>query len=202
MSLTATANVYSGVLDIGKIPSGPSTFTVTAADIIGLKGSATGCYVHDHGPTVTILQPTMMTAKGTINVEIEVDDPLHPITDISQVQAGIRGPSDIALTQETGASPFRVAAVVDLTKYNPPLDGPQLINATATNSKGTVGKASKQFIVDNTGPTIDNLVPGPGAFVGGVQEISASAPSSKTSRASTTLPSSPSSAATWPRRSS
>ena len=57
MQLTATANTYAGEIDIPGVPSGASTFTVSAADIAGLKGSATGSYVHDHGPVLTFVNP-------------------------------------------------------------------------------------------------------------------------------------------------
>jgi hypothetical protein len=171
--LTAVANVYAGDIDISTIPSGPATFDVTAADIAGRRGSAGRAYVHDHGPTLTFVKPAAATVKGSVTVEIIVDDSLHPITDVAQVQAGIRAPGDIALAAIAGAVPFRVAATVDVTAYNPPLDGPQIINAKATNDHGTVGKAQKQFIVDNRGPGIVINNPTAGSFVGGVLTISA-----------------------------
>src|SRR5262249_24286874 len=52
-------------------------------------------------------------------------------------------------------------------QFDPPLDGVQIINARATNSKGTVGKATKQFTVDNFGPNIEFVAPLAGQFVGG-----------------------------------
>lgn len=176
MILTATPNQYEGTLDIGSIPSGTSSFTVSAADIAGKLGSATGSYVHDHGPTITFYKPMAATARGTVSVEFTADDPLHPITSLSQVQAGIRAANDITLTQVAGAVPFRVAATVDIAnnpKYNPPLDGLQIITATATNSAGTTAQAQRQFTVDNAGPEISITNPTPGAMVGGVLEITA-----------------------------
>lgn len=169
------ANSYQGQLDISAVPSGMATFTVSAADIAGKQGSATASYVHDHGPVLTFVKPTAATAKGTMSVEIIVDDALHPITSLSQVQAYIeKAPSDITLTQVQGATPFRVAATVDLVNgYNPPLDGQHIIHASATNSAGTVGTADKTFTVDNSGPTIANVKPVEGSFVGGVVEIQA-----------------------------
>ncbi|MDB4966926.1 MAG: hypothetical protein JWN44_2615 [Myxococcales bacterium] len=173
MFLTAVADTYQGQIDIDNVPSGTASFTVSAADIAGLKGSATGSYIHDHGPTLTFAKPTATSVKGTVSVEILVDDPIHPITMLSQVKAGIRTSNDITLTQVMGASPFRVAATVDLTQYNPSLDGPQIITAQATNSKGTIGKALKSFTVDNAGPNIVITQPAAGTFVGGVIEIKA-----------------------------
>ena len=176
MILTATPNQYEATLGIAAVPSGAATFTVTAADLTGKQGSASGSYVHDHGPTITFYQPMAASARGTVSVEFTADDPLHPITSVSQVQAGIRTANDITLTQVPGAVPFRVAATVDIAnnpKYNPPLDGIQIITATATNSAGTVAKAQRQFTVDNQGPDINITNPPAGSFVGGVVEITA-----------------------------
>ncbi|HEY2745196.1 MAG TPA: Ig-like domain-containing protein [Polyangia bacterium] len=173
MSLTATANVYSGQINIGSIPSGPSSFTVSATDSMGLAGSAVGMYIHDHGPTITFVQPSAATAHNSVTLEAIIDDTLHPITMLSQVQAGIRMLGDITLTQVTGAVPFRVTATIDLNSYNPTLDGPQLITVQATNSNNTKTSATKQFTVDNSGPDITINTPAAGSFVGGVVTISA-----------------------------
>jgi len=173
MSLTATANVYSGNVDISAVPSGNATFTVSAADTAGLKGSANGMYIHDHGATITFVQPSAPTAHGQIVLEAIIDDTLHPITMLSQVKASIRAPGDITLTQVAGAVPFRVTATIDLNSFSPSLDGPQLLTIQATNSNGTKTTASKQVTVDNAGPTITNVTPAAGAFVGGVTKIEA-----------------------------
>ena len=173
MALTSTANVYSGHIDISTVPSGPATFTVSAADTAGLKGSASGSYVHDHGPTITFVQPSAATGRGLITLEAIIDDTLHPITMLSQVKAGIRAIGDITLTQVAGAVPFRVTATIDLNSFSPSLDGPQLITVQATNSKGTRTTAAKAFTVDNAGPTIVITAPAAGTFVGGVIQIQA-----------------------------
>jgi hypothetical protein len=51
------------------------------------------------------------------------------------------------------------------------LAGQQLIQAQATNDKGTVGKATKEFAVDNEGPRFSMQTPLPGAIVGGVIQV-------------------------------
>ncbi|MCU1280259.1 MAG: hypothetical protein JWM53_3805, partial [bacterium] len=173
MSLTSTANVYSGHIDISSVPSGNATFSVSAADTAGLKGSAAGGFIHDHGPTIVFVQPSAATGRGQIVLEAIVDDTLHPITMLSQVKAGIRAIGDITLTQVAGATPFRVTATIDLNSFNPSLDGPQLITVQATNSKGTRTTATKQFTVDNAGPAITITTPAAGTFVGGVIQIQA-----------------------------
>jgi Bacterial Ig-like domain (group 3) len=171
MFLTPTPNVYQGTLNIAAVPSGTAMFTVSAADTAGKKGSADGTYVHDHGAIITFFKPSAMTAKGTVALEATVDDSLHPITALSQVQAGIEMLGDITLTQVAGAVPFRIAATIDLNSYTPPLNGPQTIRVQAKNSANTVTMAERQFTVDNAGPTITIEKPAPGKFIGGVIEI-------------------------------
>ena len=173
MTLTPMPNVWKGQADISAIPTGSSNFVVKATDTLARTSVATVTYVHDRGPNITFVSPSAPTAKGSVTVEVIVDDPLHPITAITSVKAGIRQLGDIALTQVAGATPFRATGTIDFSKYNPVLDGPQLITVQAINSKGTIGTAQKQFTVDNAGPDIMITNPKVGAFVGGVLEIKA-----------------------------
>lgn len=173
LSLGTTANTYSGSIDISAIPSGNSTFVVSAADIAGKKGSATGSYIHDHGPVITFLQPSAATAHGSVAVELMVQDTLHPITSASSISAYVHTPGDITLTAEPNTTPLRVQATIDFSKFNPPLDGQQLITATAVNSAGTKTSATKMFTVDNAGPVITFIVPQPGDFESGVVQVQA-----------------------------
>src|SRR5262249_209428 len=87
---------------------------------------------------------------------------------INSVTAGIRSPSDITLSPTSGSTPLQVTGTIVFSSYIPPPDGLQLITATATNSHGTIGRATKQFIVGNQAPTIVIGNPQPGQFVGGV----------------------------------
>jgi hypothetical protein len=119
------------------------------------------------------LQPAAATAHGSVNVEIMVNDTLHPVTDPTAVSAHIFKPGDVTLTQEMGAVPLRMQGTILFSTFTPPLAGTQIITATATNPKGTVGTATKQFIVDNDGPVISFVNPVPGQFIGGVVEIKA-----------------------------
>ena len=175
MSLTPTPDTYYGQIDISAIKStpAPQEFLVEASDVDGKTARVLVQYLHDGGPVITFVQPSKATATGAVNVEIIVDDKLHPLTDGSTVKAGIRTPNDITLTQVVGAVPLRMQGVVTFGSYTPPLDGLQLIQAEATNSVGTVGKATKQFTVDNAGPTIEFTKPAAGQFVGGVLTIAA-----------------------------
>lgn len=169
LSLTSMPTVYSGQIDISAIVSGGSNFQVAAQDTMGRRGIVLVAYIHDHGPVVTIVQPSQPTAHGSAPLQLVIDDPLHPITD---VRAGIRSASDIALTPVAGSMPLRETGTITFSGYTPPLDGPQLITAQATNSRGTIGRATRQFIVDNQGPIIVINTPQPGVFVGGILAIS------------------------------
>jgi hypothetical protein len=173
LTLTPMPNIYTGSIDISGIRSGDSEFSVVAEDVGGKKGSARVTYVHDHGPVITFIRPTKPTAKGSITMEITVDDTLHPLADGSTVKAGIRSNNDITLTVVAGAVPLRLSGIIDFSTYNPPLDGGQLIRVEAANSAGTIGRASKQFTVDNVGPVITFTKPQPGNVIGGVVEIEA-----------------------------
>ena len=174
MSLTSVPDVYYGTIDISKIPTGMSNFVVSASDTMGRTGSLTGNYVHDRGPQLKFVLPTQgATARGSVDVEITVDDPLHPVTDITKVKATVRM-VDMKLTEKNpGAVPFRVVGKLDFSTYQPPLDGMQLIFAQATNSKGTVGKKTQQFTVDNAGPTIMSVLPMPNSVAGGIINVEA-----------------------------
>jgi hypothetical protein len=174
MTLSAAADVYTGQIDISALKSGPTEFTVIAADVNGKKGNAKEAYIHDHGPTIIFLQPTAPTAKGSVLVDLLVDDALHPITNVSQVNAHLRAPNDIMLTAVAGSKPFHATGTIDFSKFNPVLNGPQLIRVDATNSSNTTTHATRQFTVDNVGPVITVQSPMAGQFVGGVLEIKAS----------------------------
>lgn len=170
MALTAMPDTYQGQIDISALPSGPSQVVVTAADIMGRKSNAEQDYIHDHGPVITFVQPSAPTAKGSANVEIIVDDSLHPVTDPSSVTVKV-GLSTVSMSQVQGAVPLRLTGLIDFSTFHPELDGQQLITATATNPKGTIGRETHTFTVDNAGPTITPMNPTPGQFVGGILDI-------------------------------
>jgi hypothetical protein len=174
MSLTAMQDSYQGSIDISSIKSGPSEFTVVAADVNGKNGSASGTYIHDHGPVITFIQPTKLTAHGSIYVQAEIRDTLHPVTDVASVTATVRAGDAIVLTAISGSNPLRVQGTIAFDDYSPELDGPQLLTVTATNSNGTMGRGTKPFTVDNFGPTIKFENPVAGQFIGGVLNIKAS----------------------------
>ena len=173
MSLTAVPNVYRGQLSIAYIPSGSSELSVSARDIVGRQSIATSTYLHDGGPVLTFVLPKDMTAKGSVNVELTVDDKLHPINDEAMVRVGVRSLGDVKLQIVPGSVPLRLTGVIDFSQYSPDLDGEQLIAAEATNVKGTVGRAQQGFLVDNLGPELSIVEPAAGVFIGGIVEIKA-----------------------------
>jgi hypothetical protein len=173
MSLTAMQDTYQGQIDIGGIKSGPSEFTVSAADVNGNIGTGSGTYVHDHGPIITFIQPTKPTAHGSMYLQVEVLDLLHPVTDPSKVKATVRSGDNIVLTAVGNVMPLRMQGTIDFNSYSPALDGDQLVTVTATNDHGTTGRGVKQFTVDNSGPEISFVNPLPADFIGGVLQIKA-----------------------------
>jgi hypothetical protein len=172
LSLSGMPNIYEGQIDIAEIPPGSTQFKVTAADIMGRTGVLVVPYVHDPGPTVTIIQPSMGSVKGSVAVVVAADDVVHPITMASQLEATLRTPGDVMLTGQAG-QPFIASGQVKFSDFNPPLSGEMLLTVTATNMAGTRRKAQRRFTVDNLGPTVEILAPLPGAFVGGVTEVRA-----------------------------
>jgi hypothetical protein len=173
MTLTAMQDVYQGSIDISAIPSGTSQFIVSAADVMGRQNSVEQNYIHDHGPVITFIQPTAPTATGSLYVEVLINDTLHPLADAGTVKATIHAGDNIVLTAISGAVPLRVNGTIKFSDYSPPLDGLQLLTVSATNSAGTVGRGTKQFTVDNVGPTIKITNPLPGQFIAGVIQITA-----------------------------
>src|SRR5262249_21974986 len=121
----------------------------------------------------TFIQPTQTTAKGSLNLLVEVKDTVHPLTVASQVKATVRAGDNIVLTAVAGSSPLRVQGTIKFSDYSPELDGAQLLTVTATNDQMTMNTAVKQFTVDKLGPTITFVNPLPGQFVAGVLEIKA-----------------------------
>jgi hypothetical protein len=174
MSLTAMQDVYQGTIDISGIPGDKNQqFTVSATDVNGKIGNASSTYTHDHGPVITFIQPTRSTAHGSLYVQVVVDDQLHPVTMASSVKATVRSGDNIMLAAVSGAVPLRLQGTIDFNTYSPELDGDQLLTVSATNSNNTVGRALKQFTVDNAGPVISFSNPKAGQFIGGVLQIKA-----------------------------
>jgi len=177
MSLTGMPNVYEGTGDVSAL-TGNTNLAVEARDSAGKMRKVFVQFAIDRGPAITFKQPTASTAKGSISVELEIKDLLHPVAS-GDIKATVRPGDNIVFTvsqvSTAGTTPYIYSALatVDFNSYAPPLDGQQLITAEAKNSSGTRITAQKQFIVDNNGPVINITNPKAGDFVGGVVEIKA-----------------------------
>ena len=125
LSLTPTAGTYAGQIDIAAIPVGASSFTVEASDVSGRTARRTVSFVHDPGPIVTFVLPTAPTAKGSLNVEILVEDPLHPITSAAAVKGTIRQAGDIPFQVVSAGPPLQLTALLTFASFSPPLEGEQ-----------------------------------------------------------------------------
>jgi hypothetical protein len=134
----------------------------------------------DHGPVITFLKPTVPTAHGTIAYEFTATDANDPV-DTSTVKVWIVTPGEPGAPTPTlvGPNPARFAGTIDLTKYNPPLVGSVLVNASVASMSvggmaGIVGTGSVPITIDNDGPTIVFENPLAGQFVGGTVTIKVS----------------------------
>ena len=171
-----TPGQFTGSITLPEsILSGAATFSVVASDVNGLMGSAEGSYVRDRGPNILFILPTTTPQKGgLITVQIIIEDTLHPVTDVSQVQVGIRALSDVTVKQVAGQLPFQVTGSFDSTTFTPPLDGAQQITATVTSSNAskTVTTGRQAFSIDDSGPLIDITAPNTTDFAPNPMSIS------------------------------
>jgi hypothetical protein len=123
----------------------------------------------DAGPTIRIDAPgDRKSFRGSAAVDLTVSDFVFgPVQDvqvtIGQVPLALNGPS--ATGQYTGT--------IDFAKFDPPLEGEQLITVRARNRNGTGAIAVRRFVSDNKGPTITNTIPKTGDLMGRVVTISA-----------------------------
>jgi hypothetical protein len=184
LSLTGVPDVYEGQADISAL-SGNTNLSVTAKDNTDKSNTVFVDFFIDKGPRITFKQPVALTAKGSVSVEVEVLDLRHPVritpspSDITMtVRPGdnlVFTVTDISPTMGTAPYLYRAVTTINFNdaQYNPPLDGPQLITVEAVNTNMTKGIATKQFTVDNAGPTIVITGPIAGEFVGGVVTVKA-----------------------------
>ena len=123
----------------------------------------------DAGPTITFLNPGMSEPfKSQVVIDLEVTD---SIANISDVQLAI-GEVDLML-ENPAAGSYTATLVFNDPRFTPPLNGDQLLTARASNDNGNSSVVVRRFVVDNEGPEITNMVPGPGELIGGVIELSA-----------------------------
>lgn len=162
--------IYSDTpLDLSTVPTGPYTLSVTAVTAGGGVGTATTEVFIDGGPSITFLAPDNGAfVKGSVVVTAVVLDRAGVASvafSVGQVQIPMAAIS-------SNASQYTVT--LDFDSFNPPLEGPQVVTVTAANSNGVVSIATRQFTVDNGGPSITGTKPEMGGLIGKLLTIEAS----------------------------
>jgi hypothetical protein len=161
-------NTYAGKLSLAGLPTGMYTLTVTASSSTNLPGSASEMITIDAGPKITVLSPIPgHHYKGSLIVEVSIDPGMF--APASMIAAAIAG---TPITLQPAGPPNVFRAAFDLTMPIA-LDGDQLFEVSAQDSKKTVTDIKFVFNVDTTGPTITGVLPVPGAVVGNIIKIAA-----------------------------
>lgn len=156
-------------LDLGTVPTGAYTLSVTALTAGGSSGSATTEVFVDGGPSITFLAPDNGAfVKGSVVVTAVVLD-RDSVASVSFSVGQIQIPASAV---SSNASQYTVT--LDFDSFNPPLAGPQVVTVTAVNSNGVVSLATRQFTVDNDGPSIFGTKPSTGGLIGRILTIEAS----------------------------
>jgi hypothetical protein len=166
MSRTATPNEYSGLLDISQYGSGMLTIGVTATDLSMLSSSATVTVARDAGPLIIVYAPKSQTYRGSAAVLFSVVDAAYDI-DLNATTATVQ---NVAVPlMKVQDSPATWDGTIDFHSmaFKMALSGVQALHITAKNANGTQSQLDVPFTVDETGPNIQILHPGPGEFVGG-----------------------------------
>lgn len=66
--MTRSAGYWAATLDIGALPLGPVTMTVTVVDANGDTTTASKALLHDHPPTLAVATPTEVVATPTVSL--------------------------------------------------------------------------------------------------------------------------------------
>lgn len=162
--------VYKDVaVDVHDLPSGVYELIVIATMRDSSVAKASVKFKIDGGPIIDIRKPTEgQSLRKSGNLELVVSDELFG--GVENVVLTI-GRNEIALTRLEAQNLY--TASIDFDKFNPPLDGEQLITVRATNKQKTTSVANRKFLVDNDGPKIVNAVPASGQLIGQIIQISA-----------------------------
>lgn len=156
-------------LDLSGVVGDFYDLQVTATTAGGSSASATVRIFVDAGPTITFLEPADKAyVKGSVVVTATVTDTASAVTSVG-FSIGQYQLESSAIT----ANGVQYTATIDFGSYNPPLDGDQIITVTSTNGNGVTSLATRQFTIDNVGPTITNTLPATGDLIGKVITISA-----------------------------
>jgi hypothetical protein len=160
---------FAGRLDLGRIPTGDYTLTITAATQGGTSGAASVLVRVDAGPRITIVSPREHGSyKGSVLVQVIIDS--APFAPTGAIEASI-GTTPLALAP--AAAPNTYEATVEFLKVDPPLDGEQALRVAASNAAGTRTEVAVRWAIDNRGPVITGTEPREGAVVGGIVRLRA-----------------------------
>ena len=158
-------------LDLSLLQSGTFELRVKATTNSGASGTATRTFRADAGPRITVTKPIEGAPyKGSIAATAQIEDALFgPISNVEMTV----GNQTLAVSGPTGNPPRDYTTLIDFNAYIPPLDGEQLFKVSATNVNGTKTSTTVKFVIDNTGPNIEQAIPAAGAIIGGITTISA-----------------------------
>jgi hypothetical protein len=160
---------FAGRLDLGRVPTGDYTLTVTAATQGGTTGAAAVPVRVDAGPRITIVSPREHGSyKGSLVAQVIIDS--APFEPTGGIEASL-GTTPLALM--AAAAPNSYEAPVEFLKFDPPLDGEQALRVAATNAAGTRTEVAVRFAIDNGGPVISATEPREGTVVGGIIRLRA-----------------------------
>ncbi len=142
---------------------------IVATTAGGVVGTASLRIYIDGGPIITFLQPSDGAyVKGSVVVTAMVVDNRSGVTGVT-FSVG-QYPIDPSAVASNGA---QYSTTLDFGSFNPPLDGDQIVTATATNGNGNVSVAARNFTIDNLGPTISATKPANGDMIGRIISIEA-----------------------------
>ncbi len=142
---------------------------IVATTAGGVVGTASLRIYIDGGPIITFLQPSDGAyVKGSVVVTTMVVDNRSGVTGVT-FSIG-QYPIDPSAVASNGA---QYSTTIDFGSFNPPLDGAQIVTVTATNGNGNKSIATRNFTVDNQGPTISSTKPATGDMIGRIISIEA-----------------------------
>jgi hypothetical protein len=173
MSSTATPNIYEALIDVSAIGD-KGRVVVEARDLLNKRSAVYVDFMLDPGPRIQFLSPAEDSRhKGSVSVQVLVSDPRG----LTSFEVRI-GSVKIALTQQAGGDSKKQiwAGTVkfDDKIFSPPLNGKQVLSASAENTSKAKSTAVRNFVVDNEGPAITISSQSAGQLIGGVVTITAS----------------------------
>lgn len=172
-SPTKNKDEYEADFVLTKVPSGRVSFICSAADTNEVTGTDTISSFVDHGPTITIVEPTAGSShplKGGLAVEFMVErTPLAKEdsgADVDAVVFTLDG-KEIPI-KEISSGHFKASLQLDDTEKFPVVpSGAITITATNTRAPAVTANESYNIIIDGEGPIITINAPLPQAVVGG-----------------------------------